>query len=169
MPDVLSIPVVKVYIAGLQLGNEKSRRDAHPAVKAAHVAEQRTAANNAVCKALQALGCAMTMTWTSTSGKLIRFADARGGGPWWGVRVTLERLGPVPLIDVGDSLPSAFTNVRDGVGEALGRGDAQLEAGWGDDGEGVVKPGALVWIYEQRRGGARGTPEEWGVRIRIEA
>jgi hypothetical protein len=177
MLDVLSIPVVKVYLPGFQLANEKSRRDPHPAVKAVHVAEQRTAANVAVCKAFQGLGCGLSMVWTSKSGRLVRFRveplDGWGRGvprrPFEGLRVMLERLGPVSLVDASESLRSAFSAVRDGVAEALGVDDAELEAAWGADGEAVSKPGALVWIYEQRRGGARGTPEEWGVRIRIEA
>ncbi len=172
-----SAPLV-VSIPGLQLENEKSRRDAHPALKNAHVQAIRTAANEPVCRALQALGCYLKISWTSKDGRLVRFT-AEGwerllprelGAPPYAVlgpRALLERLGPVPLVDWTESLSSAHSAVRDGVGEALGLGDAELLPAWGADGEGVYKPGAIRWAYEQRRGGARGAPDEWGVRITI--
>ena len=166
MSDTLSRRVVIVSVPGMKLENEKSRRDAHPAVKAAHVAVQRTAANNAVTSALGGLGCSQSITWTSKNGRLVRFVSSPP--PSWGVatfegfRVLMERLAPVPLTDTGDSLPSSFTNVRDGIAEALGLDDAELLGAFGADGEVVRKPCALVWTCEQRRG-------PWGVRITIGA
>ncbi len=146
MSMVTNSPVTIVTINGLETHNEKSQRDRQVRWVPSRIdPSRRIPIRSAASKRTRhhrGLACLMVTAQTTRSQRELWAS---------GCAVKMIRVAPRMLIDASESAPSALAAVRDGIADALGVDDRDMEMG-----------GVIRWL---KCGQEKGP---YGVRIEIE-